>query len=303
MTATTVLCYGELGVDNLIQVPNLPSPERAAFPSSDDYHIGGAAANTAVWLAAWGVPVRLAGNALGQDELGDRLWGWLGAYPCLDLRFIERLPGVATPFCRILVTPDAERSILVYGYPQTPKTRVTAEMLAGTSYLALDLYGGAERLQAAQAARQAGVTTVVVDLVEPDHPIMPWVDILILSAAYLRSERPEVDPRQRAQLLRQGCQGTVILTDGPRPILTLDPDGRASSLLPPPVQPVDTTGAGDAFRAGLIYSLLQGCALAESVAFAAAAGALRITASGSGGQVAPVQEVAQLAAGLRAAEA
>jgi hypothetical protein len=51
------------------------------------------AANTAVWLAAWGVPVRLAGNALGQDELGDRLWGWLGAYPCLDLRFIERLPG------------------------------------------------------------------------------------------------------------------------------------------------------------------------------------------------------------------
>ena len=303
MTATTVLCYGELGVDNLIQVPNLPSPERAAFPSSDDYAIGGAAANTAVWLAAWGVPVRLAGNALGQDELGDRLWGWLGAYPSLDLRFIERLPGVATPFCRILVTPDAERSILVYGYPQTPKTRVTAEMLAGTCYLALDLYGGADRLQAAQAARQAGVTTVVVDLVEPDHPILPWVDILILSAAYLRSERPEVDPRQRAQHLRQGCGGTVILTDGPRPILTLDPDGRASSLLPPPVQPVNTTGAGDAFRAGLIYSLLQGCTLAESVAFAAAAGALRITASGSGGQVPPVQEVAQLAAGLQAAEA
>jgi sugar/nucleoside kinase (ribokinase family) len=83
----------------------------------------------------------------------------------------------------------------------------------------------------------------------------------------------------------------------------LDPEGRAFSLLPPPVQPVDTTGAGDAFRAGLIYSLLQGRALAESVAFAAAAGALRITASGSGGQVAPVQEVAQLAAGLRPSQA
>ena len=302
MTATTVLCYGELGVDNLIQVPHLPSPERAAFPSSDDYHIGGAAANTAVWLAAWGVPVRLAGNALGQDDLGDRLWGWLGAYPCLDLRFIERLPGLATPFCRILVTPDAERSILVYGYPQTPMTRVTAEMLAGTSYLALDLYGGAERLQAAHSAREAGVTTVVVDLVEPDHPILPWVDILILSAAYLRSERPEVDPLQRAEVLRQGCRGVVILTDGPRPILALDPDGRAFRLQPPAVQPVDTTGAGDAFRAGLIYSLLQGCALAESLAFAAAAGALRITNSGSGGQVAPVQEVARLAAGLRAVE-
>lgn len=298
-----VLCYGELGVDNLIRVPHLPTPERAAFPSVDDYRIGGAAANTAVWLAGWEVPTRLAGNALGRDELGERLWTWLGGYPSLDLRFVERLPELATPFCRILVTPDGERSILVYGYPQTPKTRVTPAMLEGVSYLALDLYGGEERLYAAQAARQAGLTTVVSDLIDPDHPALPLVDILIVSRAYLRSERPALDPVQRARELRGGCAGVVILSDGPRPVYALDREGRSFSLRPPAVEPLDTTGAGDAFRAGLIYGLLRGRSLPESVAFAAAAGALKVSAAASAGRVPTVAEVSALAAGLPVVEA
>jgi len=52
-----VFCYGELGGDNIIRLPHLPPPETAAFPTADSYHIGGAAANTAVWLAGWGVQV------------------------------------------------------------------------------------------------------------------------------------------------------------------------------------------------------------------------------------------------------
>jgi len=63
-----VFAYGEVGIDNIIRVPHLPTLELAAFPTSDTYHIGGAAANTAVTLAAWGVRVRLAGNAIGDDE-------------------------------------------------------------------------------------------------------------------------------------------------------------------------------------------------------------------------------------------
>lgn len=297
-----MLCYGELGIDNLIQVPHLPTPERAAFPTSDGYFIGGAAANTAVWLAGWGVPVRLAGNALGQDELGERLWAWLSAYPDLDLRFIERLPGLATPFCRILVTPDGERSILVYGYPQMPKTAVSEAMLAQAAFLAVDLYGGEERLAAAQAARQAGVPTVVLDLIDPDHPMAPLADILILSLAYLRIADPGVDLRERARSLQQAGVGVVILTDGPRPIQVFDQGGDSFSLQPPQVRPVDTTGAGDAFRAGLIYGLLHGQPLKRSVALAAAAGALRVTQSSGAGQVAPLEEVQRLAAGLQPVE-
>jgi sugar/nucleoside kinase (ribokinase family) len=65
---------------------------------------------------------------------------------------------------------------------------------------------------------------------------------------------------------------------------------------------VDTTGAGDAFRAGLIYSLLQGGDLRAAVAFAAAAGALKITASGSADGAPAVEVVSQVAGGLLVVE-
>lgn len=51
----------------------------------------------------------------------------------------------------------------------------------------------------------------------------------------------------------------------------------------PPVAPVDTTGAGDCFNAGLIAGLLQGLGLPEAAALGCAAGALSTRAPGGTG--------------------
>ncbi|HPZ76759.1 MAG TPA: PfkB family carbohydrate kinase, partial [Thermosynergistes sp.] len=48
-----------------------------------------------------------------------------------------------------------------------------------------------------------------------------------------------------------------------------------------PVEVVDTTGAGDAFRAGLAVALAEGKTLEEAVMFGTAAGALACTALGA----------------------
>ena len=48
----------------------------------------------------------------------------------------------------------------------------------------------------------------------------------------------------------------------------------------PPVTPVDTTGAGDCFNAGLIAGLLQGLPLPEAAALGCAVGALSTSALG-----------------------
>ncbi len=293
-----VLCYGELGVDNIIRLPHSPTPERAAFPYADSYHIGGAAANTAVWLAGWDVPVGLAGNAIGRDEYGRRLLEWLGQYPTLDLRHVEARDNSATPFCRIMVTPDAERSILVYGYPQALKTDLTAEMLDGARYLALDLYGGDERLAAARVARSAGAQTVVGDVVAPDHPVLPLTSIATNSAAYVRERFPGVDALQHARRLQAIGGGIVVTTDGPRAVHVLDRDGTLFHVRPPVIEAVDATGAGDAFRAGLIYGLLHSWSLPRCACWAAAAGALKVTRVGGASDVPKRDEVAALAATL-----
>ncbi len=294
MASYDVFCYGELGVDNIICLPHLPTPETAAFPTADSYHIGGAAANTAVWLAGWGVRVGLAGNAIGQDAYGRRLLDWLSQYPRLDLRYIEAGAEVVTPFCRIMVTPDAERTILVYWYPQTPKTPLTADMLNGARYLALDLYGGEERLAAARVARQAGLQTVVGDVVSADQPALPLSNIVINSAAYIHECFPGIDLHQHARQLQAISGGIIIITDGPRPTYVLDNAGQPFHIQPPQVEAVDATGAGDAFRAGLIYALLQGWPLPQSVCWATATGALKVMRVGASSDLPAQAEVTAL---------
>jgi sugar/nucleoside kinase (ribokinase family) len=293
-----IFVYGEIGVDNLIAVPHLPTAERAAFPTSDLYHIGGAGANVAVLLAAWGVPVGLSGNAIGDDQLGLQLQQWLAHYTALDLRWLDVQPGSATPFCRILVLPNGERAILVFGYPQTHKTPLTAEMLAGAPYLALDLYGGVERRAAAELARQQGVPTAIGDLISPDHELLPLADIVTNSAAYIRQEFPGADLRQHAAALQAISTGLVLTTDGGSAVHVLDRNGIAFQVSPPKVSVVDATGAGDAFKAGLLYGLYHGWDLPRAVCWAVAAGALKVGRLGAVTHPPSVDEVSRMAATL-----
>ena len=64
----------------------------------------------------------------------------------------------------------------------------------------------------------------------------------------------------------------------------------------PPVVPVDATGAGDCFNAGLIAGLLQGLALPEAAALGCAAGALSTRAPGGTGSCADRSSAWALAA-------
>lgn len=286
-----IFSYGEVGVDNIIRVPHLPSPEIAAFPTEDSYHIGGAAANFAVLLAAWGVRVGLGGNAIGQDDLGKELAGWLLRYPALDVSRLAVLPGVRTPFCRILVTPDGERSILVYGYPQTPKLPLNEEALAGCQFLAVDLYGGRERLEAARLAKSLGVRTVLNDVIEENHPVLQASDLVVNSAAFVRSQFPGVDVAAHARRLHAECGAVLITTDGANLVHTIEADGSEFWITPPQVPVVDATGAGDAFRAGLVYGLLQDWSLRDAVRWGIAASAIKVGRVGAASQPASLDEV------------
>lgn len=290
-----VFCFGEIGVDNIVEVPHLPSPELAAFPSSDTYHIGGAAANTAVWLANFGIDTALSGNWIGTDRYGQQLWQWLSKHPHLDLSFVVRSEKQDTPFCRALVTPDGERSFLIFGYPQAEKTELTPQHLRGIGYLALDLYGGDERLRAAEAAREAGVPTAVGDVIGVDHPILPLSAIVTNSAAFMRETFPGVDVREQSRRLQAVNKGIVIATDGPRAIFAVDRNGETFCVRPPAAAAVDATGAGDAFRAGLLAGLLNGQPFPRAVCWGAAAGALKVQRLGAATDLPSPREIVTLA--------
>jgi sugar/nucleoside kinase (ribokinase family) len=54
------------------------------------------------------------------------------------------------------------------------------------------------------------------------------------------------------------CSGLIIHTYGSAPILFGKSDEKSGHFHPFHVNVKDTTGAGDSFRAGIIYGLLQG---------------------------------------------
>jgi sugar/nucleoside kinase (ribokinase family) len=299
METCEVLCYGEIGIDNIIRTDGLPSPEKAIFPKSDSYHGGGAASNTAVWLAALGVKVKLTGNTIGHDPYGDQIMERLGKQSNIDLSLVEQREGVTTPFTRAIVTPDGERSFLIFWYPQVPKIPLTKEMLDGARYVALDLYGGQERLDAARLAYEAGVSTVIGDVIWPDHPALPFTSIATNSGPYIRQSFPGVDVRQHARKLQSISKGIVITTDGPLMVHALDAQGNAFTIQPPAMSAMDATGAGDAFRSGLLYGLLRGFDLPRSLSWGVAAGSLKVKNLGAATTLPDFKEIEALANSLQ----
>jgi sugar/nucleoside kinase (ribokinase family) len=290
-----VLCYGEIGVDNIIQADGLPSPENAIFPTSDSYHGGGAASNTAAWLATLGVKVKLSGNVIGHDPFGEMILERLRKQPNIDLSLVEQVEGVTTPFTRAVVTPDGERSFMIFGYPQAPKVQLTKAMLKGIKYLALDLYGGSERLEIARLGFESGVSTAIGDIIWTDHPALPYTSIATNSGAYIRQHFPGVDVRQHARSVQLISKGIVITTDGPRNVHALDIRGNGFTVQPPAVIAMDATGAGDAFRAGLLYGLLRGFDLPRSVCWGVATGSLKVRNLGAASVLPDFDEVEALA--------
>jgi sugar/nucleoside kinase (ribokinase family) len=147
------------------------------------------------------------------------------------------------------------------------------------------------------------VPTVVGDVIWPDHPVLPLTDIATNSAAYLRQEFPGRDLITHARALQAVSNGVIITTDGAGPVHVLDRLGGECWVRPPQVPVVDATGAGDAFKAGLLYGLHHGWDLPRCVAWGVAAGALKVGRLGAGSQPDSVDQVEALAATLAAAAA
>jgi sugar/nucleoside kinase (ribokinase family) len=86
----------------------------------------------------------------------------------------------------------------------------------------------------------------------------------------------------------------VVVKLGARGALCAD-GTRRHRVSVPPVVPVDATGAGDCFNAGLIAGLLRGLALPEAAALACAAGALSTRAPGGTGSAPDLRTALALA--------
>jgi len=99
--------------------------------------------------------------------------------------------------------------------------------------------------------------------------LLPSVDVFLPNEveACALADRPG-DAAQAARALQAVSGGWVIVKLGPSGCFAVGPDGSEIAVPAPSVTVADTTGAGDAFNAGLVHALARGVSWPEALTMA-----------------------------------
>ena len=151
------------------------------------------------------------------------------------------------------------------------------------------------RTARAATARGVMVTSDLDRVTERTNDLVGSVSIPIFAEHVPPALTGERDPERALRKLRKQHAGLLCVTLGDRGAMALD--GDAVHYVPAfHVDALDTTGAGDVFRAGFIYALLRGAAADEILRFANAAAAVSCTRLGALGGIPELKEVEDLIA-------
>jgi sugar/nucleoside kinase (ribokinase family) len=271
-----VVCYGTISFENVTRVSHLPTPRRDAVAVNERDDVGGEAIKVGVPLAAWGLRVAVVGNFIGTDRKARWLMSRLAAFPLLDTRYIHSHENITTPFLRVLLTPDGQRTRITYWYDQTPKDELGLDLMKCARVLSVDAYGRDERDRAAAMARALDKTVISADAIWPQYPLAGQSHVVIISNAWLQTNFPGAYEYDHALDLQSRGAGVIIITDGDKPVLVVRSDGSAFGVEPYRLERiVDANGAGELFKAGIIYGWLQpDWPLEQKMKFACAAAGL-----------------------------
>ncbi|MGY2082497.1 carbohydrate kinase family protein [Blastococcus sp. SYSU DS0539] len=260
-----VVVVGDVATDVVVVLSGAPAPG-SDRPASIVSRGGGAGANVAAHLARLGTPTVLAG-CIGDDAAGAGLAAELSAAG-VRLR-LRTVPGAATGTIVSLVEPDGQRSMLADRganlalRPADLPGPVPGGHLHLSGYTLLDPGPRDAGLAALRAATGAGCT-VSVDPASTGPLLGHGVDRWLADTAGATLVLPNAD---EARLLT-GCDDPTdavraLAARHPIAVVTLGPDGAlwaaGDDLVHRPAlrtTVVDTTGAGDAFAAGLLAAWL-----------------------------------------------
>jgi sulfofructose kinase len=297
LSKVDVVGVGLNATDTLISLQQFPERGSKTEYETESLMPGGQVASTVVACQTWGLSTRYVGK-LGDDHAA-----------ALHADAFKKV-GVETQIIIAPEAPSARSLILVDRHGERTvlcrrDERVTLqpgelrhEWIENARVLHVDGHDTAAATLAARWARAAGIP-VVADL----DDTYPGVEALIENVDYLiaNSDFPcrltgekNLKSALRQIQLRYGCRVTAA-TLGPDGILAWDGEHfHHASAYQVPV--VDTTGAGDIFRAGFIFGLLHGWPLQRQLDFSCAAGAMNCMGEGARGGIASVAAIEALMA-------
>lgn len=289
-----VAAIGLCSWDRFLVIEEYPGPGEYAVVRRQFEQAGGTTSNTCAALARLGIDVTLS-SCVGADREGNDLVASLIEVGC-DVRYLWRTPGTPTDGAYIVISGQGEaldRTIFwVKGAKPLAGDQLPIEELLAFRWLLIDVDDPKLRsflldlpAHRSPRTRLLGMMTYLVET-PPDEGFdhLLRFDIGIGNSRELRTlthTKTTAEAVVRAQTALPGHACTALfISDGPRGALAIREDN-VTEISAFPVEAVDTTGAGDAFAAGCIWGLLDGCSDAELLQRGNALGALACRALGA----------------------
>lgn len=259
-----ICIIGDINVD-VVSLLSEPLQTNTDTSATNAITLGGSTCNVAVWLTHLGVPVNLV-SAIGDDVLGAWVSTQLQAYG-VSAKNVKSISNQRTGTCVILVDetgarsmmPDFGANLMQVVDPDLEQLIAASEIVVMSAYTYL-------RAQTTQFALDVldcvakNDCRMVIDAAS-SSPIQKF------GAAKVRNYLAHADlvlanEAEHAVLSVDAPAGwenefqNLIIKRGDRGALWLKRGREVASVLADPIEVVDTTGAGDAFCAGLLSKLL-----------------------------------------------
>ena len=286
-----VLVTGSMILDMVFTVPRLPEPGENVHGAGFAMVAGGKGANQAVAAARLGQDAFLMG-CVGRDTFGDLILDAV-EQAGVDASLVKRAPAALTGVAliaieegagmnTIVVDPGANMALAVDDLDVLEPYYARARTALFQLEIPLDVVA-----EGARRARERGLVTVLDAGPPHDVPIefLEAFDVVSPNEKELAAlSGREVRGVKSAMAAAKELAGTgikrIVVKMGEQGAL-LVADGDAVHVPPFEIDGVDSTGAGDAFTAGLAVALAEGAGDAEAVRFANAAGAAAVTVLGA----------------------
>lgn len=268
-----VRVIGSLNIDLTLRVPQLPTPGATILANGRTVAFGGKGGNQAVAAAILGAKVAFYG-AVGADDGGASYRKELTTRG-VEVTGLVTLPDLPTGSAVVLVDERGENSIVVTPGANDAFPGIVDKEATGAVTLM--------QLEVPIAALEASISRLPQDLhiLNPAPMpqdlsrlarLLPMAQILVPNRNELAQLAGRDEPSRLAEVdacaTALGFAGTLIVTLGGDGAMIYSPDGTRRHLPAPRVNPLDTSGAGDAFCGALASALAAGHTIDDSAAWA-----------------------------------
>lgn len=232
--------------------PNQYAEIEKALPS-----VGGEAANSAIVLSKFGLTTKLDGN--WQDcRFAESVFSTLRGFGIDVGRLTVTERGGAN---ELVITDQSSRTVfgnyasLHEGPPQWNEPN--EEDIRAASVVCIDPFFLEQSERAGELCVKHGKPYVTLDCA-PDEPLAQRAAAVVVSTELLAQKFAGCPPRQVFAEYQAKCSGLIVFTFGGETLLWGRRGQSIMTFAPYDIEPVDTAGAGDAFRGALAYGIHQG---------------------------------------------